>query len=204
MPIVTEDIVEIISKSRCRDQVGLNVYHYRCTSHAGGGVTVQDILAVIATQVGSLIKACESSEATYEATYGRQVHPIKGLLAESLNSSGIGGGGAPVLPLQVSGIITKQSAFAGRKFRGRMYVPFPSEVDNVAQGLPSVAYMTQLLALANGLVSVRVVTVGAAASTMTPIIHRRLFPLDGRTIVAARANAKFATQRTRGSYGQPN
>src|SRR3546814_8120191 len=69
--------------------------------------------------------------------------------------------GGDLLPGQVCGMVTKLTAAAGRRFRGRVYVPFPLETDN--DGIvPSAAYVARINPVA--LAQISQITAGVARS----------------------------------------
>lgn len=184
----------------CKDQWGINILHYKRTDAVVPPLPEANVAVAMDALWAPLLKAAISSEAGYMGLSVRVLNPT-GLPAIVTASAGAGTGGAQVLPRQVSGIITKRTEFAGRSYRGRMYVPFPSEADSDTFGAPNAGYLGALSNIAIQMVSV--VTVGAGYS-FQPVVYQRANILNSAPIINYRVNDRFATQKRRGSYGKQN
>jgi hypothetical protein len=118
--------------------------------------------------------------------------------------NGFGDNAGDALPRQTSGIISLVTALGGRKNRGRVYVPFPSETDNAIAGHPTAGYVTALGDLA-AILTGPYIGVGAGGNTndLQPVILHRV---DGSvTPITGHFERSFwATQRRRGDFGRPN
>jgi hypothetical protein len=108
------------------------------------------------------------------------------------------------IPNQVSGIITKTTAFAGRANRGRTYVPFPAASFNLAPNdTPTAAYVALLDALGIVLFAPMALTLGADTVNVTPVLFHRRTGFN-TPITNFRSRQLWATQRRRGNYGTAN
>jgi hypothetical protein len=124
----------------------------------------------------------------------------------SVAGKGPGTGATGALPCQVSGIITLLTGLAGRKFRGRLYIPFPGPSDSTAAAnpVPTDAYVGKLTNFAVNIISSFDVDDGAGNTAhLSPIIYHRSGGTD-TLVIGHRSNKAWATQRRRGDYGRPN
>jgi hypothetical protein len=203
MPV--DDVLQIKPNCRLTNQLGLNILHYRVATVVGAEPTYQETADAISTTFAPAYKALLTSQASYQGLGVQRVRPGPlSLEAFSTNGFGPGGGGGDPLPSQVAGILTKQTNLAGRKFRGRVYVPFPSEQENTGAGVPNLAYVTNLIILAAILVATQTVTGVAGTFTLQPVIFHRVGVPAVTLITAVRPNPVWATQRRRGAYGSLN
>ena len=198
------DIMQVEVWCQDQNQGAVNVRHYQVGAVSGLGASDQDMANFFDAQLSLLYIPCLHNAALYKGVRVRRIRPLPLTFpADSTLHSGLGTGGAGAAPLQVSGLITLQSPFSGRAFRGRVYVPFPSVVNVSATGHPSVGYIGALDNLALALIGNAVVTVGPDSSTLIPIIFHRATS-TGTVVVARKTRAGWATQRRRGDFGRPN
>lgn len=185
------------------DQAAINTYYLIVSGVVGGTVLDTDAAAAYNTLLAPLYKAVLSEEAEYYGvSLGRVLPAPKTVPAKNISARGVGDVAGDMLPGQVSGIISFATAFAGRKFRGRVFIPFPSETDNAAH-IPVAGYGTRLQALATAMLAPLTVTAGASSATFTPFLFHRN---DGSStkITTMLAKRLWATQRRRGDFGQRN
>jgi len=201
---VIGDIFECKVYCSAVDQLAVNVFHYRVAAVAGASVAENVIAAKFEAQVADEYIAIMSVNANFRGVGIRRLHPqpptvdfYSNILADT------GGIDADILPRQVSGIISKQTGFGGRKYRGRAYIPFPAETNNTVTGHPENAYVGALQVLANALEDSFTAGTAPNTATLIPILYHRL---DGSwtTISNMLAKARWATQRRRGDFGQAN
>lgn len=204
-PVAVGDILEVKIACYCRDQLALNLVHCRMTVIPGAAPTYPKLAEGAESIWAVSVKAAINSEADFLGVTIRSVYPAP-LGQEYISTllAGTGGGAGDVLPLQVTGIVTKRTLAPGRKYRGRMYVPFPGEGDSAVTGKPNAGYLTKIDALSSILKSAATATAWGAGVTGEWIVYRRTTPLDSRAISGTTNQPKFATQRRRGSYGRPN
>jgi len=205
MGYAVEDIIQVKVLTRLGNQAGLNILHWRCTAQVSGGlVTEAAAAASFEALIAPVIKPLLTVPALYQGIQLQTVHPVVTLGSLNATGAGAGTGGANPLPGQCCGSLTKQSLFAGRSNRGRVYVPFPAEEDNTVDHIPSVGYQAALANYGDAIETTRVVTVGTSTATFTPVIFRRGAPAASVTLVNIRTNVAWSTQRSRGSFGRPN
>lgn len=187
--------------SFCNGQLGLNVLHYRCTLLIGPAPAETSFAVNVENAFSGPLTALLSSQASYLGVNIQQILPVLGLPSKSTVFAGPGGGGTPVLPKQVAGLVTKRSDLGGRHNRGRCYLPFPSEADNASQGVPEVAYVGLLQTFAIQMISV--ISVGGSCN-MSPIIFRKDLPAQSALITGYTTANRWANQHRRGDYGALN
>lgn len=185
------------------DQVAINVRHYSIRG-VDDDATDNDLADALATNFAGPYKAALSGEAEYRGLSVQRLQPgEKSTELFKTTGAGAGTGTGDVLPRQVSGLIALVTEFAGRSFRGRVYVPFPGEDDNAIDGAITGGYLAKLNALgAEYIRTIRPVKPGGTLDAV-PVIYSR--KSEGRIdAVGWRARLGFATQRRRGFFGAKN
>lgn len=198
------DIFQVRIFTRFGSQLGLMIRQYRITAETAGGVTPQEIAVVMDGAYGVPVRATLSSSANYLGVDVQRLRPLPPTVV-AIGSAGAAAGLVPgdPLPRQCSGLITLRTNFAGRRFRGRAYVPFPGETDNTSLSAPSAAYVVNLGSIStvmNGPISVTGV---AGTAIMNGVIWNRT-TLTDTLITTNIPRTEWATQRRRGAFGRPN
>ena len=184
-------------------QIALNVFHYDVTATTGTGATEAQIALAFDNLLAAAYKAVMANPATYRGVGTKKVYPTQGLESISIANVGVGTGGANTLPFQTAALLHIQTALAGRKGRGRAYLPFPPVAGATAGGEMAAGYVALCDAVGTALKTG--VTAGGGGNTNTftlGVYHRQTSAMDLWTSVACMA--KWATQRRRGDYGRPN
>lgn len=185
-------------------QTSINVRHYVCTVLNGLGPTDAQIASAMDTTFNVDFKSLLSVQATYRGVGVRRIKPLPVLVETStIANLGVGTVLGDALPSQTCGVIKLGTAVAGKSYRGRIYVPFPSETDSGAQGDPNAGYLTNLGLLAN--TCLLQVTAGTAPNNAVfdPVIHSKKLGLD-TFLSSSFARLSWGTQRKRGGFGRPN
>lgn len=182
-------------------QIALNILHYRVVSEVVVTGHCQDV--EVAQSFSSAINGLYTPVMnSISDTEGATVQIIKPAPLPFSFVAGQSGGTATGDPMskQTCGIITKLTAGTGRKRRGRMYIPFPSEDENDVDSRPTAGYLTLLGTLASGLLNPFSVIGIKGTATIQPVIYDRV---AGTTIdiTGFTVRNKWATQRRRGDYG---
>lgn len=197
-------------------QAAVNVRHFRVTNVSGISPTDTEVAERCNTLWAAPYKALISANATYRGVQAQIIMPQPPKQAGStIASSGVGGVAGDMVPGMVSGIIKTVTSLAGRKYRGRIYIPWVAEADNGPTGIPTAGYVTRLTTLASEMVNVITVTGGLGTLELTPILPgKTLIPgsnppkyvLDGThtNITGYTARTIWASQRRRGDFGRPN
>jgi len=206
------DVYETVFVVALGTQTALPRRHYRVAGMAGTGPTQTQIATAIDALIAPLIKPTLVITARYRGSMTARVFPVPRVVTSNITANAGDGivAGDP-LPGQVSGIITLRTLNAGRKYRGRFYVPFPGEADNAPTGVPTGSYQTALDTLGTALVQT-IVGVGSGGNTanLEPVLAKftyanhevqsvQTFLLDSRI-----GRPRWATQRRRGNYGAQN
>lgn len=202
-PLAVGDICRITFESRTDTQIGINVLFLRITDVSGQ-------IAILETLVDDL------------AGFGQNIYP--NILPEEAFFSGVSGQllGLPdsyqyfkqrvsfgaadgkLLPTQTSPVIQKQSGLAGRKNRGRMYMPFPPDTFLGELGRLTIDGIQAYITIADAFNEKSRWESGAAQQgtfTWTLPWDRLVDPVEIRNFVVT---GKFGTQRRRGQYGKSN
>lgn len=180
----------------------------------GTGATSTQFAAILAAQVGLPLRNCLASAAQYRGFTLKMLTPLPPRVPEvNVGNQGIGSVAGDVLPRQVRGVISLTTAFSGRPWRSRVYVPFPAEASNDADATPSAAYLGLLDLLGNGLVGTYPgVGAGGNTSDFAAVMVRKTWDAQGNlTNVAFHADIltrisrdRWGTQRRSGSFGSAN
>jgi len=198
------DIMEVKVYCTFGDQTSVNVLHYLVATKAGAGATAGQIAGAISTKIHGEYKACMSADAVFWGVGAARIFPVASPQAVTNANQGVGSDAGDALPRQVCGLITKVTPFAGRKFRGRVYVAFPSELSNEDEGKVTGTYKTTLGVLGQALIDpVTADPGGGNTNELVPIIWHK--ESETYTIITGYlARERWATQRRRGDYGNPN
>jgi len=212
MPTLANDeIYEVKFYFNYANQVAQNVLHYRISAVAGSPTDAM-LADVLDTTFAPAFGDCLSQHATYAGVGVSRLRPLPRTIPVYDNDGeGAGGVLGDPLPKQVCGVITKRTALAGVRFRGRMYVPFPGEADNEATtGIPSVGYVANLDVLGALLDNVLAVGAGGNTASANPVLWNRATTtptVQAETftpITGFRSRGIWGTQRRRGDYGATN
>lgn len=184
-------------------QVGINVRHWLCTAKVGAGASDLQFAQALDVAVAPLYKALMNNAVTYRGVGVQKIWPLPVLLEISTSANaGAGTVANDMLPPQSCGLISFGTVLAGRHYRGRSYVPFPSE-DDQTNGQFSVGYQTRLVALATQLGATFVVGGGGNTNTFIAVVYQRVAHL-AQNITTASSHLNVATQRRRSTYGRQN
>jgi len=202
--LANDEVYEVRIFCDFDNQVSVNTLHYKIAAVVGAPSEDQLAEAMDATFSGPL-GDCLNENAHYAGIGVSRIDPLPRRLTV-YNNLGEGNGGVlgDPLPKQVCGVITKLTVNAGAHWRGRMYVPFPSESSNdPTTGHPAAAYLTSLEALATLLDNTIAVGAGGNTANAQPVLFQR--ETDSFTsITGHRRRLIWGTQRRRGDYGRIN
>lgn len=192
------DIRRVTVHCTSGNQQSVNVLHLITTAEAGGGLTDAEIAGLHSSTMATPMKSCLGVGASYLGLKVSRIHPLPATdVKASVVGAGVGVRTGDQLPYQAAGILTLKTALAGRRNRGRMYVPFPAEESNNVTGQPDVIYTAALDALGTVLLGPFAYVVGARSTTLAPYLKNKSHPA-GPQITSYIVRAYFATQRRRG------
>lgn len=209
--IATSDILEVTLVTSFQNQVGENVLHYKVDAGVVPGPTALSVAQAIDAAITVNYITTLTNTASYRGCRAQVIFPTR--YVHAIDAVGAAGtAGANPLPPQVRGLMTMQTDFGGRAFRGRMFFPFPDESHLNADATPNAGYTGAMLAVATSLFTTPFNVVGGGGSAhLIPIIwHRKAgksgSPLahTGDPITTFSARSLWATQRRSGELGRPN
>lgn len=196
-------------------QAAVNTLWYTVAAVGVDPATDEDAAISLDLLTGVTYPPLLSTGAEYrgvQAQIYQTVEPFHAKFVEAFTntSAGPGTGGAALMPLQVSGLISYQTARPGRANRGRTYVPFVSPVNATAAGFPTPGYIVASTALAADLSAGLLVTAGPRTATLVRgLFHGKdkagVRPVPAFDVILGSIVAtRFATQRKRGGFGRHN
>jgi hypothetical protein len=203
MPV--DDIWSIKLVCRSGNQLGINDLKYRVLAINGTGATAVQVATAFDNAFAPVVKPLLCAAAQWRGVIATKIFPkppdMSGL---SSGNVGAGTGGPSPLPAQVAGLITKLTAYSGRKYRGRVYVPFPATSDiGLTDQVSSANYQTRLQTMAAVVFALQLPGAGGNTLNMAPVIFTRKDSIS-TLVIGARVNPAWATQRRRGGYGRQN
>lgn len=185
----------------CRTDTGHNglmVAKYDVKAVGGAGATDQFLADQLSPLFATAMKAIMPSTAFY---YGLKIEHLDVLPAASVVSyvgNGAGTKAGDLLPQQTAAVITKRTAKAGRRWRGRTYIPFLSEAYCDANAKPTAALSADTATLRSYFSSDVVITVGPDTVTVRNIIANANIPVGlFEYVLTADLRSQFGTQRRR-------
>lgn len=197
------DIYRVAHFCRHMDQLAVNVCHYRVSLQVGNGAPQQAQTHLWSQTIGPVYKPLLTTGSSYLGCTMQRIMPKPPTLqTQSSDGAGPGTVAGDVLPNQVTGIISHFTAFAGRRYRGRIYVAFPGEADSEVDGSPSASYAARLGSLATSMRTLTTVS-GPDTTTLVQIVWHR-DTQTGDDVISPVGKRLWGTQRRRGLYGAVN
>jgi hypothetical protein len=189
-------------------QVSVNTLHWKPSAVSGPTITEADFLAVIEPIYAPLWKGIINNNATYEGMTMQIITAPISLASKNNLSTGFGTGGATSAATQTAGLIQWGTGLGGRKYRGRLFLPFPSTAEDGTTGFPNTGYMVGLAAIKDEYVGHTAWTIGGGAQTILPVLRHRKdktgVTSDPTVIFSGTPVQAWATQKKRGYFGRPN
>jgi hypothetical protein len=210
IPVNATDVLQFRTWVSQAEQGAVVTFYYGILSQSGTPTTDLDCANAIDAILAPKFKSILSTDASYRGTQAVIINrPVRPAPVISNLLTGAGSAAPPDLPRQTCGLISWRTPFSGRRYRGRMYVPFPPAVDNGTDGVPIAGYITVLSNIGTALMGLT--TINNAAVTGSVGVSFVLNHGKGKTPIPAvtpitsfTAQNKWATQRKRGSYGKAN
>lgn len=208
----TLDLVRVRFWVKDGDQAAVNTVYYICTGPNTGGVTDLDASQSLQVQFNPLYIALLNNNAEWRGVQVQIVRTPTLLPAFDNSNPLIGTAGPIALPKQTASLVQYQSNFAGRKYRGRIYLPFPATADMALDGAPTAGYLTRLLAIKSALEGTFFFTdlTGTKFIAVQQVIPHflkkgQVGPAESPTPVTTwTISSRWATQRRRGAFGRQN
>lgn len=198
------DIYEARIVSTYGVQSAINVRHYQVTTKAGTGATDLQFAQALDGVFAAEVKALMNVSATYRGVGVRRIVPAPvSLETSTIANAGAGTTAGDALPLQIAGVISLRTLFGGRRYRGRLYVPFASESDSDGNGNPQAGYIAAMATFAASLRATFVPGGGGNTNTFVPGIYSRSGSFI-TAILSTLQRASWGTMRSRGGFGRAN
>ena len=205
MAMVLGEVYQARFVAQFGNQVSINVRHYVVTNVTGAGRTAQQMAAYLDGVFAPLYKLCISAIAIWRGTGLKRLQPTPEIEYSSTANAGVGALAGDPLPPQTAGLVGLQTTVPGPSGHGRVYMPFPTESVNDANGLCTAAYQILILAVGNQLAQTQTQTVGADSVTVWPIILHRDTGFNDKLILGGTyVRNRWATQRRRSGFGAAN
>lgn len=202
--------VKLATVAEVNGQAGLMTSWLVIQSVTGVGATTQEFADWCVSQYSIVFPAMHAIQAVLAGAVAELYDPVSNFVlqsATSLNGVVIGANAGGLIPTQVAPLVAKQTGFAGRRFRGRVYVPFVAESQLDSNGELLAGQKAILAGGVNAIFGTQTVVGAGGTSLCSPIlVHKaaHLAPLSSVFILAFVATGKLGTQRRRGDYGQKN
>jgi len=202
----TEYLVKVYTK--CMGQTGLNVRPMKTTTAVDAGFTLADFANSMASALNPLYLNLLCEAATFRGVTVQQ-YTVAGPppVASGLDDDPGTRTGDP-LPRQCCGMITLTTNFIGRDGRGRIFVPFPGEIDNTTtSGTPQASYVSDLNTLGSFFSTPQtLLDLASKEAEFIWTIKPAPMTFGGpfREITGRNGRQRWATQKSRGSYGAAN
>jgi len=201
MALAVLDVLKARLASSEFNQFAINVKFLQVTGVTAPIPTEQDVANTLDSFMGASLKPLMTSDASWYGAAAQKVFPSVGLEFTSNAHTGAGTAGTNPLPSQTCGLLKLSTFVAGRRQRGRMYVPFPDEVFNDVTNRPTAAYLVLLNNLGAGLLNPFSVTgVAGGTATLSWGMWNGISGFRGYSFGAARDF--WATQRRRSFAGR--
>jgi hypothetical protein len=199
---VVSDVLRVRYVSFSVDQVAINTLHYYVLAVTGTGATLQEIASGFMADVNVAYKGTQTPNSTFRGTGARNMTPPRTLEFTSIAGTGVGTVAANELPRQVTALFNFRTFLAGKKERGRIYLPFVPATFADGAGNGTAAATTAYTALLTAMLINRVIVGAGGNTTLTQVIRHA----DGTTsaVQTHTYTGRFATQRRRGNYGRLN
>jgi len=200
------DILETRIFCRYDTQVSINRRFWECIQspvvpNASEQLFAQDFTTAL---IGEMVQLLPSAVKFQGVTVQNRFPVLSVVFEADANASGTATGDP--LPPQTSSLIQILTARGGRKYRGRNFIPFPSEAHNGTDGKPTTAYKTDLADLAVLLTTNFTMVVGGGTTVVRPVLLPNGVggvpePVTGFTIRNAWSQHKTRSFLRRGDLG---
>lgn len=197
MPFNVGDLCQVAIEFKGPLDGALNVRTYRVDAVAGTGTDPQTAAIGMFTALGPDYVALMPASASYYRVRFQKFLPVPRERAGFSNQAPLVGTSAgDLLPKQACGLLLMTTGLAGPRYTSRVYVPFPSEFYNDADGVPTALWDTNIAALGATLAAPQTLGAGGNTITISPVVFHR----DTATATAITSYAlttKWATQKRR-------
>jgi hypothetical protein len=185
-------------------QQGINVLHFQVNSVAAPGVTDQDMATSMDAALAAPYKAYLPTSCEYLGLRVQIIRPNLKPAVIAIGNRGIGTEASDQLPSQATLLLSPRTAVAGRKGRGRCFLPFWGKAASTIAGGPTGAAVALAQTVSNILYGARVLNAGAFACNIIPVLVSRNAPLTQIPVTSVLIRTAWATQRRRSKINKPD
>jgi hypothetical protein len=172
--VAVGDILKVRVVMRATDQLAFNIGHFRVSSVAGASRSVAQIATELAGVFGPSYLDVLSANASFVGVGVQRIIPTPpDLEATSVAGAGPGNVAGDLLPPAVACVGKLKTDSAGRRYRGRKYIPFASEASNDANGHPGAGFLGDIAAVMSQWSQGHTVAFGGNSAILTPILFHR-------------------------------
>lgn len=120
--MAVNDVYQVTMRGSLHGQLILNTFHYRVTAVGAGDATTA-LLTAFKAGPWTQIKAALADEFSFDGNMAQRIRPLPPLVGVD-DFTAVGAGNVPggSLPTSMAVVISKKTALAGRKYRGRVYL----------------------------------------------------------------------------------
>lgn len=195
------DVIQFSVFCQAGDQTSVNVFNYMVQSVVDPGPSLNDAAARFSDLVVTQYAGCMSPQAQYLGVKASVITsgppPMPGFKVEHTAGTMTG----DLLPRAVSGLIQWQTDYSGKSYRGRTFVPFPSEAGSTSAGEPSTVYQTAVDDLASAIITMADISPGLGSANVYLVLWSRQLN-EFTKIQTASVPLRWGTQHRRGDYGR--
>lgn len=166
--MAVNDIYQLTVRGTLFSQTILNVLYYRESVSAGS--TGQAALATAAdSTLGAAWRTALSQDFTYNDVTAQKIFPLPVMYPTTVGTgTGIGSVASGAQPSEVAVVITKRTAFAGRKYRGRAFIA-GATISQVTGDILTGPGVTAMGGIATAIAS----ALTSGGYTFTPIVYHK-------------------------------
>lgn len=212
--LVIGDLVRIRFWCVATDQAAVNTIYFTVVAATGTPVTDLDAAINMDEIMGPFYVALMPSSVSYQGCEAQIVKKPALTAQIARGQQGAGTNGTIALPRQVTSLVHFLTANAGRRYRGRVYLPFPPVDAAELDGTMTAAYAILVAQWSAQLASTNQWQTPFATPTGFVTVAQCIphFLKKGEVgpeipptfTVALNPDDRFATQRRRGSFGRQN
>lgn len=185
-------------------QNGINVIGYQVTGLTAPGVTDLNCATRLSTLAGPLYQAYLNAASLYAGVKVQLIRPQIYPAQVSFANAGPGLNVSEPLPPSIALLLSPRTGTAGRKGRGRCYLPFWNEDQNAGSGSPTAGAIAAGINFGAIMFAPITVTNGGSVATLTPVIVSRTGILTQIPVTSVLTRIQWATQRRRSLITKPD
>lgn len=208
------DLVRIRFWCAATDQAAVNTLYFMVLASSGTPGTDLDAAINMDENMGPFYKAMMPSSVSYQGCEAGIVKKPALSVQIARGQAGAGTDGTVALPRQITSLVHYRTANAGRRYRGRSYLPFPPVGAAELDGTMTAAYAVKVALWTAQLSTITFwnnpYTVPTGFTTVAQVIPHFLRKgevgpeIPPTFTTAIQPDDRFATQRRRGSFGRTN